>query len=32
MSSKALRCLAMAGKLDLGEFADYSGPKHPSHK
>lgn len=23
MSSKALRCLAVAGKLDLGEFSDY---------
>ena len=32
MSSKALRCLAMAGKLDLGEFADYAGPNHPSHR
>ena len=32
MSGKALRCLAVAGKLDLGPLSDYDGPKHPSHK
>ena len=32
MSSKALRCLAVAGKLDLGQLSDYDGPKHPAHK
>lgn len=32
MSGKALRCLAVAGKLDLGEFSDYTGTKHSSHK
>ena len=32
MSEMALRCLAVAGKLDLGEFSDYDGPKHSSHK
>ena len=32
MSEKALRCLAVAGKLDLSEFSDYDGPKHPAHK
>ena len=32
MSSKALRCLAVAGKLDLDQLSDYDGPKHPAHK
>ena len=32
MSEKALRCLAVAGKLDLGEFSDYDGPHHSAHK
>ena len=32
MSAKALRCLAMAGKLELGDLASYNGPHHPAHK
>ena len=32
LSAKALRCLVMAGKLELGALADYDGPKHPAHK
>ena len=32
MSAKALRCLAMAGKLELGDLASYNGPSHPAHK
>jgi len=31
MSSKALRCLGLAYKEDLGEFSDYDGEKHPAH-
>lgn len=32
MTSKALRCLALAYKEDLKEFSDYDGEKHPAHK
>ncbi|KAF3780310.1 Calcium-transporting ATPase endoplasmic reticulum-type [Nymphaea thermarum] len=32
MSSKGLRCLGMAFKDDLGEFAEYHAESHPSHK
>ncbi|KAF9622731.1 hypothetical protein IFM89_032911 [Coptis chinensis] len=32
MSSKGLRCLALAYKDDLGEFSDYYSECHPSHK
>ncbi|KAK9145718.1 hypothetical protein Sjap_005621 [Stephania japonica] len=32
MSSKGLRCLAVAYKDDLGEFADYYSENHPAHK
>jgi len=31
MSSKALRCLGLAYKEDLGDFNDYDGEKHPAH-
>lgn len=31
MTSKALRCLALAYKEDLKEFSDYDGEKHPAH-
>ncbi|GLJ15868.1 hypothetical protein SUGI_0261930 [Cryptomeria japonica] len=31
MSSKALRCLGLAYKQDLGEFNDYDGENHPAH-
>ena len=31
MSSKALRCLGLAYKEDLGELNDYDGEKHPAH-
>ncbi|KAH9316986.1 hypothetical protein KI387_018755 [Taxus chinensis] len=31
MSSKALRCLGLAYKKDLGEFNDYDGENHPAH-
>lgn len=31
MSSKALRCLGLAYKENLGEFSDYDGEKHPAH-
>ncbi|EPS66380.1 hypothetical protein M569_08382, partial [Genlisea aurea] len=31
MSSKGLRCLALAYKHDLGELSDYSDPSHPAH-
>eukprot|EP01018_Ginkgo_biloba_P012727 Gb_22699 [translate_table: standard] len=31
MSSKALRCLGLAYKDDLGDFSDYDGEKHPAH-
>lgn len=30
MSSKALRCLGLAYKENLGEFSDYDGEKHPA--
>ncbi|KAH7578082.1 hypothetical protein ACOSP7_000786 [Xanthoceras sorbifolium] len=32
MSSKGLRCLGLAYKEDLGEFADYYSESHPAHK
>lgn len=32
MSTKGLRCLGLAYKDDLGEFSDYTGDTHPSHK
>ncbi|CAN6466078.1 unnamed protein product [Victoria cruziana] len=32
MSSKGLRCLGMAFKDELGEFAEYHAVNHPSHK
>lgn len=32
MSSNALRCLGLAYKADLSEFADYDGEHHPAHK
>lgn len=31
MTSKALRCLALAYKEDLKEFADYDGEVHHAH-
>jgi Ca2+-transporting ATPase len=31
MSSKALRCLGLAYKGDLGDFSDYDGEQHPAH-
>lgn len=31
MSSKALRCLGLAYKEDLGEFNGYDGENHPAH-
>jgi Ca2+-transporting ATPase len=31
MSSRALRCLGLAYKEELGEFNDYDGEKHPAH-
>lgn len=31
MTSKALRCLALAYKEDLVEFSGYDGEKHPAH-
>ncbi|XP_059064008.1 calcium-transporting ATPase, endoplasmic reticulum-type isoform X2 [Cryptomeria japonica] len=31
MSSKALRCLGLAYKEDLGQFNDYDGENHPAH-
>jgi Ca2+-transporting ATPase len=31
LSSKALRCLGLAYKEDLGDFSDYDGEKHPAH-
>lgn len=32
MSSKGLRCLALAYKDELGEFSDYYTESHPAHK
>ncbi|PIA34833.1 hypothetical protein AQUCO_03700248v1 [Aquilegia coerulea] len=32
MSSKGLRCLALAYKDELGEFSDYYSDSHPAHK
>ncbi|CAA7389554.1 unnamed protein product [Spirodela intermedia] len=32
MSSKALRCLGFAYKIDLSEFATYDGEYHPAHR
>ncbi|XP_024535215.1 calcium-transporting ATPase, endoplasmic reticulum-type [Selaginella moellendorffii] len=32
MSSKALRCLGLAYKDDLGELSTYDGESHPAHK
>ncbi|KAG6523976.1 calcium-transporting ATPase 1, endoplasmic reticulum-type-like [Zingiber officinale] len=32
MSTKALRCLGFAYKVDLAEFATYDGEDHPAHK
>lgn len=32
MSSKGLRCLGLAYKDELGEFADYYSESHPAHK
>ncbi|XP_078429688.1 calcium-transporting ATPase 4, endoplasmic reticulum-type-like [Wolffia australiana] len=32
MSSKALRCLGFAYKIDVNEFATYDGESHPAHR
>ena len=31
LSSKALRCLGLAYKDDLGNLSDYNGESHPAH-